>query len=345
MLFNSLDYAIFLPIVFTVYWIIKKEYRFVFIFLASYFFYFCSGWPYIFLMIGVTAVTYMAARIIEKNRDNIKICRIALSICVLVCLGLLFWFKYFNFFSSIMHTAISLFGIRNDYVILNIVLPVGISFYTFQTMSYVIDVYKGRIQAELDFGKYAAFVSFFPQLVAGPIERSSNLLPQIKSMNRICFNYDQAMYGLKLLLWGYFKKLVIADNLSRYVQIVYENPQEYEGFSLAIASLFFTIQIYCDFSGYSDIAIGTAKLFGINLMTNFRSPYFATSIKEFWSRWHISLSTWFRDYVYIPMGGNRKGKLARDLNLMATFLLSGLWHGADLSFVAWGGVSRTCTNF
>ena len=230
----------------------------------------------------------------------------------------------------------NLIGIHQDAVALNIILPVGISFYTFQTMSYVIDVYKGTTRAEHHFGKYAAFVSFFPQLVAGPIERSDNLLPQINKVHK--FNYEQGMHGVKLMLWGYYKKLVIADVLSAYVQTVYNNPHAFKGFALIAASIFFTLQIYCDFSGYSDIAIGTAKLFGIDLMTNFKSPYFSKSIRGFWGRWHISLSTWFRDYVYIPLGGNRAGKLRHNINLLLTFLVSGLWHGANWTFVAWGGI-------
>ena len=217
---------------------------------------------------------------------------------------------------------------------LNVISPVGISFYTFQTLSYVIDVYKVDVKAEKHFGYYATFISFFPQLVAGPIERTKNLLPQIKSAH--VFNYEQATYGLKLMAWGFFKKLVIADTLSSPVKLVFDNPQEVQGFALILASFFFTIQIYCDFSGYSDIAIGTAKLFGIDLMTNFKNPYLSKSIKEFWSRWHISLSTWFRDYVYIPLGGNRVGHIRHNINLMITFLVSGLWHGANWTFVTWG---------
>ena len=215
-------------------------------------------------------------------------------------------------------------------------MPVGISFYTFQTLSYVIDVYKGNVKAEKHFGIYATFISFFPQLVAGPIERTNNLLPQIKAKHE--FNYEQATYGLKLMAWGFFKKLVIADNLAIYSDKVFNNVYDFKGFALILAAFFFTIQIYCDFSGYSDIARGTAKLFGIELMENFKCPYFSSSIREFWSRWHISLSTWFRDYVYIPLGGNRVGKIRHYFNLMITFMISGLWHGANWTFVIWGGL-------
>ena len=336
MLFNSFAYAIFLPVVFALYWVLRDQYRWILLLLASYFFYMCSGPEYGLLIFGVTLVSYLAAIMIEGSSEKSRK-KAALICAVLVCMGLLFFFKYFNFFSSTVNSLLGgAVGIRQDPIVLNIVLPVGISFYTFQTMSYVIDVYKGVTKAEYHFGKYAAFVSFFPQLVAGPIERSNNLLPQIGQKHT--FDYDKAMQGVKLMLWGYYKKLVIADVLSEYVQKVFNNPHEYIGFALIIASVFFTLQIYCDFSGYSDIAIGTAKLFGIDLMTNFKSPYFSGSVREFWSRWHISLSTWFRDYIYIPLGGNRVSKIRHYINLMITFLVSGLWHGADWTFVAWGGV-------
>lgn len=252
------------------------------------------------------------------------------------CLGVLFFFKYFNFVSESVSDVLQLFAIQTHPITLNLLLPVGISFYTFQTLSYVIDVYRGEIAAEKHFGYYAAFISFFPQLVAGPIERTRNLLPQIKARHE--FDYTQATYGLKLMAWGFFKKLCVADVLAVYVDAAYSSLRTQTGFALLFAIFGFTIQIYCDFSGYSDIAIGTAKLFGIELMTNFDSPYFACSIKEFWSRWHISLSTWFRDYVYIPLGGNRCGKLRHSANLLITFLVSGLWHGASWTFVIWGGI-------
>lgn len=335
MLFNSFAYMIFLPIVFAIYWLLKDQYRWILLLLSSYFFYMCSGPQYGLLIFGVTFVSYLSAIIIE-NRSEKRKKTIALVFTVLVCMGILFFFKYFNFFSSTTNSLMSMFGIRWDPVTLNLVLPVGISFYTFQTMSYVIDVYKGVTKVEHHFGKYAAFVSFFPQLVAGPIERSNNLLPQIRQKHT--FEYEKAMQGVKLMCWGYYKKLVIADVLSEYVQKVFDNPYDYKGFSLVVASVFFALQIYCDFSGYSDIAIGTAKLFGIDLMKNFKSPYFSASIREFWSRWHISLSTWFRDYIYIPLGGNRVRIIRHYINLMVTFLISGLWHGANWTFVAWGGV-------
>jgi D-alanyl-lipoteichoic acid acyltransferase DltB (MBOAT superfamily) len=230
---------------------------------------------------------------------------------------------------------LKLFLIPMNILKLDILLPVGISFYTFQTLSYVIDVYKGEITAEKHFGKYALFVSFFPQLVAGPIERSKNLLPEIKKAH--AFNYDNAVLGMKFITWGFFKKLVIADNVATYIDFVYNDIRSYTGFVLIFATILFAFQIYCDFSGYSDIAVGVAKLFDIKLMINFKSPYFSASLKEFWSRWHISLSTWFRDYVYIPLGGNRVSETRKKSNLLLTFLGSGLWHGANWTFILWGG--------
>jgi D-alanyl-lipoteichoic acid acyltransferase DltB (MBOAT superfamily) len=261
--------------------------------------------------------------------------KVLLLLTLSVSLGILFIFKYFNFVSESFSQICRLLSIPIHSVTLKLILPVGISFYTFQTLSYVIDVYKGKVKAEHHFGKYAAFITFFPQLVAGPIERTENLLHQINEKH--FFDYEQAAYGMKLMAWGFFKKLVIADNLAVFVDLIYGNVSSYQGFSLILATVFFSIQIYCDFSGYSDIAIGTARLFGIELMTNFRSPYFSGTVKEFWSRWHISLSTWFRDYIYIPLGGNRKGRIRQYTNLMITFFASGAWHGANWTFLMWGG--------
>ncbi|MBR1439105.1 MAG: MBOAT family protein, partial [Synergistaceae bacterium] len=259
-----------------------------------------------------------------------------LTFTLVSCLGVLFVFKYFNFFAESIVDFLNMFALHLHPTTLKLLLPVGISFYTFQTLSYVIDVYKGSVKAEKHFGIYATFISFFPQLVAGPIERTNNLLPQIKSAHE--FNYEQATYGMKLMTWGFFKKLCVADVVAVYSDRVFNDVYSYRGFALVLAAFFFTVQIYCDFSGYSDIARGCAKLFGIELMENFKSPYFSASIREFWSRWHISLSTWFRDYVYIPLGGNRCGKLRHNANLMITFIVSGLWHGANWTFVVWGAV-------
>ncbi|MCQ2513900.1 MAG: MBOAT family protein [Ruminococcus sp.] len=333
--FNSLTYGIFLPIVFAVYWVLPHKFRWSLLLIASYYFYMSWNANYLVLIVFTTFVSYLAALIIEKS-DKKGIRKTALVVNIIVSLGVLFFFKYFQFFDNSLVLLLNKFAIQLHPITLNILLPVGISFYTFQTLSYSIDVYKGTCQAEHHFGKYAAFISFFPQLVAGPIERTQNLLPQITEERK--FDYEQATYGLKLMAWGFFKKLVIADNVAKIVDNIYNSLNDYSGFSLVLATILFTFQIYCDFSGYSDIAIGTAKTLGIDLMTNFKSPYFSTSIKEFWSRWHISLSTWFRDYVYIPLGGNRCGKIRKNLNLIITFLVSGLWHGANWTYIFWGGV-------
>ena len=335
MLFNSFAFAVFLPIVFILYWLLPHKVRWILMLVASYYFYMSWNAKYVFLILFTTIISYVAAILLEKT-ERIRSKKWILFGTAVVCLGALFFFKYFNFVIESVTAVFRLFSIQMNPVVLNLLLPVGISFYTFQTLSYVIDVYKGNVKAEHHFGYYATFISFFPQLVAGPIERTNNLLPQIKAEHK--FNYDLATYGLKLMAWGYFKKIVIADTLSQFVSKVYDEPQGFTGFALILATVFFTLQIYCDFSGYSDIAIGTAKLLGINLMTNFKSPYFSQSIKEFWSRWHISLSTWFRDYVYIPLGGSRVGKIRHAVNLLITFLVSGLWHGANWTFVIWGGI-------
>lgn len=335
MLFNSLAYAVFLPIVFICYWLLPHKFRWVLLLVASYYFYMSWNAKYVVLLLITSLISYIAARLLEHEESQRKR-RCILAVSALVCFGILFFFKYFNFFTDTAAAVLNIFSISVNPITLQILLPVGISFYTFQTLSYVMDVYHGKVKPEHHFGIYAAFISFFPQLVAGPIERTDNLLPQIKK--EVHFDYHQATYGLKLMAWGFFKKLAIADVLAPYVDVVYASPKDYFGFDLAAATFFFAIQIYCDFSGYGDIAIGTAKLFGINLMKNFDSPYFSSSIKEFWARWHISLSTWFRDYVYIPLGGNRCSKTRHIVNLLLTFLVSGLWHGASWTFVIWGGI-------
>ena len=335
MLFNSFAFAVFLPIVFLAYWCLPHRFRWVLLLIASYYFYMSWNAKYVVLILFTTAISYGAARLLENEKSERKR-KLYLAGTAVLCLSVLFFFKYFNFFSESVAAFLRVFAIEMNPVTLQLLLPVGISFYTFQTLSYVIDVYKGEVPAEHHFGYYAAFISFFPQLVAGPIERTSNLLPQIKAKHD--FDYHQATYGLKLMAWGFFKKLCVADAIAVYVDAIYASLDANTGFALLFAVFGFTIQIYCDFSGYSDIAIGTAKLMGINLMTNFKSPYFASSIKEFWSRWHISLSSWFRDYVYIPLGGNRCGRMRHAVNLMITFLVSGLWHGANWTFVIWGGI-------
>jgi len=335
MLFNSLSFAIFLPIVFILYWLLPHRFRWVLLLIASYYFYMSWNIKYVVLILATTVVSYVTAILLERT-ENLHSKKLYLAIAATISLGILFFFKYFNFFQENVIALFNQFAIQLHPTTLNLLLPVGISFYTFQTMSYVIDVYKGAVPAEHHFGKYATFISFFPQLVAGPIERTSNLLPQINAEHH--FDYDKAAYGMKLMTWGFFKKLVIADVLAAYVDKIYDAPSKFYGFPLVLATFFFAFQIYCDFSGYSDIAIGCAKLLDIDLMQNFRSPYFSSSIKEFWSRWHISLSTWFKDYVYIPLGGNRRGKFRTNLNLITTFLVSGLWHGANWTFVIWGGI-------
>lgn len=337
MLFNSLEYALFLPTVFALFWFLPKKFRCIWLLLTSYFFYMSWNVKYVSLILGTTFISYVCALIIYNTNSVLKK-KFVLCISALSCLSVLAFFKYFNFLFQELVTIVGFFSIKIEPIVLNILLPVGISFYTFQTLSYVIDVYKGKVEPEKSFITYATFVSFFPQLVAGPIERASNLLPQIKNIESVRFDYDKATYGVKLITWGLFKKLVIADVLAVYVDKVYDAPTSFTGFALLLAMFFFTIQIYCDFSGYSDIAVGSAKLIGIDLMTNFKSPYFSQSLKEFWSRWHISLSTWFKDYFYIPLGGNRCSNVRHCINLLLTFLLSGLWHGANITFVIWGGI-------
>ncbi len=333
MLFNSLAFAVFLPIVFFLYWALPNKYRPIWILITSYYFYMSWNVKYVVLILFTTVVSYGCAILMKKwkKKKTVLLCS-----TLIASLGVLFFFKYFNFFSLSLAGVLGRFAIEVHPVTLSLMLPVGISFYTFQTLSYVIDVYRGDVEPEKNFLTYAAFISFFPQLVAGPIERTGNLLPQIKGEHH--FDKEKATYGLLLMAWGFFKKLVVADNLAIYADQIFDDVHYYGGFSMLLAALFFTFQIYCDFSGYSDIAIGCAKLFDINLMTNFKSPYFAVSIKDFWSRWHISLSTWFRDYVYIPLGGNRVSKARNACNLLVTFFVSGLWHGAAWHFVVWGGL-------
>ncbi len=334
MLFNSFAFAVFLPTVFAIYWLIPHKYRWIVLMVSSYYFYMSWNARYVLLILGVTVITYLGAICIRRVGGQRE--KIVLGAVVLTLLGILLVFKYWNFAVDTINVVCQKISVPLHPVTVQLLLPVGISFYIFQALSYVIDVYRGEIEPELHFGKYAVFVSFFPQLVAGPIERSRNLLSQVSSRHE--FDYQTAVYGIKLMAWGFFKKMVVADNLAAYVDTVYADVNAYRGFSLAVISVFFSLQIYCDFSGYSDIAIGTAKLFGFRLMDNFKSPYFSASIKEFWKRWHISLSSWFQDYVYIPLGGNRKGKFRKQLNLLVTFLVSGLWHGAAWHFVIWGGI-------
>jgi len=335
MLFNSIKFLIFFPVVVILYFLIPPKYRWVLLLIASYYFYMCWRVEYIILIILSTLIDYMAGIKIEDASDEkIKKRYLILSLCV--NLGLLFFFKYFNFFGNSLNNLFSSINLSATVPELKVLLPIGISFYTFQTLSYTIDVYKGRKSAERHLGIFAVYVSFFPQLVAGPIERSTHLMPQFKEVHE--FKYRNVSDGLKLMLWGFFKKLVIADRAAILVNTIYNNPENYHGFPLWVATYLFAFQIFCDFSAYSDIARGSAQVMGFDIMLNFRRPYFAHNIGEFWHNWHISLSTWFRDYVYIPLGGNRVSKMRYYFNIIAVFLTSGLWHGANWTFVFWGGL-------
>lgn len=290
---------------------------------------------YILILAGTIVVDYVAGLFLEST-TNPRRKKIFLVASIIANVGVLAVFKYYNFINDNLTELLGVFHLKNEIPMLRILLPIGLSFHTFQAMSYTIEVYRGKQQAEKHFGMYALYVMFYPQLVAGPIERPQNILHQLKE--KVVFNYDHIVSGLKLILWGFFVKVVIADRLSIYVDIVYNSPEHHSAISSLVATLFFTFQIYCDFSGYSSIAIGCAKVLGIDLMINFRRPYMSTSIREFWSRWHISLSTWFRDYLYIPLGGNRVSVYRNMFNLFFVFLVSGLWHGANWTFIIWGAL-------
>ncbi len=335
MLFNSLDFLVFFPIVVAIYFVIPQKFRWILLLIASYYFYMSWNAKYIILIVFSTVIDYFAGLYMPRIKSQSKK-KMLLSLSLFTNLGLLFSFKYFNFFSENLNLFFEKISISHSIPNFNVLLPVGISFYTFQTLSYTIDVYKGIKTPEKHFGKFALFVSFFPQLVAGPIERSERLLPQFH--RKVYFDYERIKNGLILMVWGLFKKVVIADRIAEYVDVIYTNPEHFNGLQNLLATVFFSFQIYCDFSGYSDIAIGTAMVLGYELMTNFKRPYLARNIREFWKRWHISLSTWFRDYLYIPLGGNRVVKWRWYFNLFMTFLISGLWHGANWTFVVWGGL-------
>ncbi len=332
MTFNSLDFLIFYPIVLLLHFLTPLKYRWIPLLGASLVFYMWWSAPLFFLILFTTVVSWICSLIIEKTDDQKKK-KLCLTLTLLTSLGVLFFFKYYNFLAGSAMSIGALFGADFD-ATLNLILPVGISFYTFQTLSYAIDVYRGNIRTEHHFGYYFLFVTFFPQLVAGPIERPDNLLPQLRKPYK--WNWDDAIAGGKRMLAGFFKKIVVADLLATYVNAVYNSPETSSGLGIVVASAMFAVQIYCDFSGYTDIAIGCARIMGIHLMQNFNRPYSARTIKEFWARWHISLSTWFRDYLYIPLGGNRCKPFRRWMNVMIVFLVSGLWHGAAWTFVIWG---------
>jgi len=339
MLFNSIDFAVFLPLVFICYWFVfKKNIRCqnAFIVLSSYVFYSWWDWRFLSLIVFSTLMDYVVGRCLSLEQFENKR-RVLLCISIVSNLVLLGFFKYFNFFIEGFVSAFSLFGSDLNISTLTIILPVGISFYTFQTMSYTIDVYKKKITPTKDLIAFSAFVCFFPQLVAGPIERAKSLLPQFYKAR--VFNISNAVNGMRQILWGLVKKIVVADSCAEHVNLIFSNPEDYSGSTLVIGAVLFTFQIYGDFSGYSDIAIGVSRLFGFKLMQNFAYPYFSRDIAEFWRRWHISLSTWFRDYLYIPLGGSRGTLYLKIRNTFIIFVVSGFWHGANWTFIAWGALN------
>ena len=339
MLFNSIQFAVFLPIVFFLYWFVaSKNLKFqnILLLASSYFFYACWDYRFLFLLIFSTLLDYYSGiKISESASKSGK--RFWFWLSIIINLGILAVFKYYNFFAGSFADALSQVDIHANFWTLKVILPVGISFYTFHGLSYIIDIYNDKIKPERNFIDYSVFVSFFPLLVAGPIERATHLLPQIQKKRT--FNYLQAVDGLKQILWGLFKKIVIADNCAEFANIIFNHPADYSGSTHILGALFFTFQIYCDFSGYSDIALGVARLFGIELLRNFAFPYFSRDIAEFWRRWHISLTTWFRDYLYIPLGGSRGGRWMKVRNTFIIFLVSGFWHGANWTFLVWGALN------
>ena len=336
MFFNSLDFAIFLPIVFLLYWIVAQKnikLQNALIVIASYLFYGWWDWRFLSLILFSTIIDYVIGQKLRNEESKVKR-KMLLWTSIIVNLGFLGFFKYYNFFLENFADAFSLFGMQINANSLNIILPVGISFYTFQTLSYTIDVYRKKLEPTKDFLAFSSFVCFFPQLVAGPIERATNLLPQF--YKKRTFDYSKAVDGMRQILWGLFKKVVIADNCAEFANQIFNNSADMNGSTLVLGAIFFTFQIYGDFSGYSDIAIGTSRLFGFDLKQNFSTPYFSRDIAEFWRRWHISLSTWFRDYLYIPLGGSRGGSWMKIRNTFAIFIVSGFWHGANWTFIIWG---------
>ncbi|MBS1764492.1 MAG: MBOAT family protein [Bacteroidetes bacterium] len=339
MLFNTIDFAFFLPIVYIFYWFVtnrKLNLQNFMLLAASYFFYSCWDWRFLFLLMFSTLLDYYTGIKMSDAPDS-KNRKIWLWISVVINLGFLGVFKYYNFFADSFAEALAHFGFKINPYTIQVILPVGISFYTFHGLSYVLDIYHQRIKAEKNFVEYALFVSFFPLLVAGPIERATHLLPQIKKVRQ--FDYAKSVDGLKQILWGLFKKIVIADNCAEYANQIFNHSGDYNGSTLLLGALFFTFQIYGDFSGYSDIALGTARLLGIELLRNFAFPYFSRDIAEFWRRWHISLSSWFRDYLYVPLGGSRGSTWSRVRNTFIIFVVSGFWHGANWTFIFWGALN------
>lgn len=336
MIFNSADFLIFFPIVILFYFLVPRKLRYIWLLGASLYFYMCWNVKYVILLLVSILTTWLAGILVQKIQNTLAK-KWTVAICLLINLGILFFFKYFDFFLDSCNKVLSILDIKAVESPFSVLLPVGISFYTFQALGYIIDVYRGRIEAEKNPLRYALFVSFFPQLVAGPIERSENLLSQVRNVDKMkIWNYENVTNGLTLMVWGLFVKMVIADRVAILVNTVFDGVYLYGTVALVAGALGFALQIYCDFMGYSTIAIGAARVMGFTLMENFDTPYFATSISDFWRRWHISLSTWFRDYVYIPLGGNRCSKIRKYFNLMVTFGISGLWHGANWTYVFWG---------
>ncbi len=338
MVFNSFSFLIFFPLVLLIYRIIPKKYRWTALLAASYYFYMSWRADLIYLILFTTAVSYLSAIGIERAEKK-KVKKLLLFLATAASLSVLFFFKYFNFLSSSVTSLLRAFGLNAGDFTLDLILPVGISFYTFQTLSYVIDVYREKVPAERHFGWYALYVSFFPQLVAGPIERPENLIPQLKKDNP--FTYSDTSTGLKMMALGFFKKVAVADQLSVFVEKIYngagtQGEPIFNGFTVLLATLLFSVQIYCDFSGYTDIAIGCSRVMGIRLMQNFNAPYSGINIRDFWRRWHISLTSWFTDYIYIPLGGSRKGRAKQYANIFSVFLISGIWHGAAFTYIIWG---------
>ena len=339
MFFNSLQFAIFLPLVFFAYWFVpnksKTSQNFILI-VASYFFYSCWDWRFLFLLIFSTLLDYFSALQIENSKTDSQR-KFWLWLCISINVGFLGIFKYYNFFVSSFSELLGSFGLHSNLILLKVILPVGISFYTFHGLSYTIDIYYRRIKAERNFVDYSLFVSFFPLLVAGPIERATHLLPQLKVKRE--FNFEKAKEGIYQIIWGLLKKVVIADTCAMYANAIFDHYNSMNSLSLLLGTIYFAFQIYGDFSGYSDIALGAAKLFGVDLLKNFDFPYFSRDIAEFWRKWHISLSSWFRDYVYIPLGGSKGSKWFQVRNVFIIFLLSGFWHGANWTFIAWGFIN------
>lgn len=342
MLFNSMNFLIFFPVVVCIYFILPEKMKKFWLLASSYYFYMCWNAKYVLLLLSSTVITYASGLLLERIKQNTwddvrkrKYKNAVVALSFSLNLAILFYFKYINFALSMMSRIFHAVHIDLNVPAFDILLPVGISFYTFQALSYTMDVYRDEIYAEKNFFRYALFVSFFPQLVAGPIERSKNLLKQLVQPKK--FDFEAAADGFYLMLWGFFLKLVLADRIAVFVDTVYADYQTYTGWYLIIATMLFAMQIYCDFYGYSVIAMGAAEILGIQLMENFEAPYLSVSVAAFWRKWHISLTSWFKDYLYIPLGGSRKGKIRKYFNKMLVFLASGLWHGADISFVIWGG--------